>query len=151
MLRIEPVSKINEAALVELFSSIGEDRFFHPHPLTELEAHLIATAITKDVYLLVGIGDPSIQMAFAYGMLRGWQEGWEVPSLGIVVAPQQRGLGIGRMLMEVLHTCARLRNAPAIRLKVYADNEKAKKLYKSLGYQFVGVESDGQELYKLML
>jgi ribosomal protein S18 acetylase RimI-like enzyme len=79
----------------------------------------------------------------AYGMLRGWDEGYDVPSLGIVVAPAFRGQGYGRSLMHFLHAAAKARGAPAIRLKVYPENSTAVALYQSLGYVF-GAKEGGQ-------
>jgi ribosomal protein S18 acetylase RimI-like enzyme len=76
-------------------------------------------------------------------MLRGWDEGFEVPYLGIAIHPGERGQGYGRVLMEYLHAAARERGAVRVMLKVYEDNEAAVRLYRSLGYCF-GERSDGQ-------
>ena len=69
-------------------------------------------------------------------MLRGWDEGYAIPSLGIYVAPALRGTGAARLLMQYLHLCAKLSGATQIRLKVYRGNISATKLYQSLGYVF---------------
>ncbi len=55
----------------------------------------------------------------AYGMLRGWDEGYETPSLGIAVHSEWQARGVGRRMMEHLHQVARVRGAKRIRLKVY--------------------------------
>ncbi len=112
------------------------DKFFHPHPLTREEAPKRAAYGGADFYcVLVQATD-----IIGYGMLRGWDEGYEVPSLGIVIDPSSQGRGYGRLLMEFLHATARQRGARRIRLKVYADNLKAVSLYRSLGYDFQGEE-----------
>jgi ribosomal protein S18 acetylase RimI-like enzyme len=77
----------------------------------------------------------------AYGMLRGWESGFEIPSLGIAVHPLHRGTGVARAFMLFLHDAARGRGARRIRLKVYPDNLAALRLYTALGYQVVGEES----------
>jgi ribosomal protein S18 acetylase RimI-like enzyme len=69
-------------------------------------------------------------------MLRGWDEGYEVPSLGIAVLASARGTGLGRTFMQFLHSAARLQGAPRVRLKVYPENAAAWRLYESLGYCF---------------
>ena len=79
----------------------------------------------------------------AYGMLRGWDDGYEIPSLGIAVHPAARGSGAGRELMEHLHREARARRAPSVRLTVYSDNASARRLYEELGYE---LESRGDDL-----
>lgn len=117
----------------------GTDRYFHPHPLTAEEAALRCNYNGKDIYYLLVESDE----VSGYGMLRGWDEGFETPSLGIAIAPDARGRGLGRHLMEALHKAARERGARQIRLKVYSDNNRAVALYNSLGYKFLG-EQDGQ-------
>lgn len=71
-----------------------------------------------------------------YGMLRGWEEGWAVPSLGLAIHPRFRGLGAGRRLLTHLHERARFRGADTVRLKVYRTTGAAIALYTSLGYRF---------------
>jgi hypothetical protein len=68
--------------------------------------------------------------------LRGWDEGYLEPSLGIAIDPQWQGKGIGKILMNHLHEEAQKRGASSIRLKVYHKNTKAIQLYESLGYNF---------------
>lgn len=124
------------AALV----AMRDDRFFHPHPFTPAEAaHLVAGRgpggqETRDVYRFGFIGDTAV----AYGLLRGWDEGFETPSLGVVVHASCRGRGLGRAMMHHLHEIARNRGAHSVRLKVYKANAPAFDLYASLGYEFVG-------------
>jgi ribosomal-protein-alanine N-acetyltransferase len=130
-------------SLADLFAALAEgedERSFHPHPLTEAEAARVARNAGGDVYSIAIAGDRVV----GYGLLRGWDEGYVVPSLGIAVHPTARGLGVGRALMIHLHEEARKRNAPSIRLKVYPTNTPALALYESLGYVFDGGEDNGQ-------
>ncbi len=80
-----------------------------------------------------------------YGMLRGWDEGYEIPSLGIAILPGYQRKGLGRLLMTHLHEVARQRGAKRIRLKVYARNAAAVSLYSSLGYKLEPIDG-GQYL-----
>lgn len=57
----------------------------------------------------------------------------------IAVAPEARGLGLGRALMLVLLQRAEERRADRIFLEVRADNEVAKALYVSLGFEEIAV------------
>lgn len=115
-------------------SSSGVAQYFHPHPFTPEEAESRTRYTGADLYYALLVDG---EMA-AYGMLRGWDEGYEVPSLGIAVDPRWQGKGYGRLLMTFLHAAARARGARQIRLKVYEDNARALALYRSLGYQFGG-------------
>lgn len=138
-LAFRPVAPGDAAALAALFAAIharGDDRFFHPHPFDAATAQAIAGHAGKDVYAVATVGDAIA----AYGMLRGWDEGYAVPSLGIATHPDNQGAGLGRALMHFLHATAWLRGAPKIRLKVYPENGRARALYESLGYVFGTVE-----------
>lgn len=112
----------------------GDDRLFHPHAFTADVVATIAAPGGRDEYVIVTAGREG--PVVAYGMLRGWQEGFAVPSLGIAVDRQWRGLGVGRRLMTHLHAVAASRGASAVRLKVYRGNTQAVALYRSLGYEF---------------
>jgi ribosomal protein S18 acetylase RimI-like enzyme len=116
----------------------GVSRHFHPHPLNWEEAERRCRYEGLDEYL-VAIHDDQI---VGYAFLRGWDEGYAVPALGVVVDPAFQGLGLGRHLMHCLHTLARERKATRIILKVYPENEKALGLYRSLGYVFGAKEKN---------
>jgi GNAT superfamily N-acetyltransferase len=122
-------------ALADIFSDIDET-FFRPHPFTEGEALRIAALVGKDVYAIL----LDEQRPIAYGMLRGFDEGYTTPSLGIVVRTASRGRGFGRLMMAHLHAEARTRGAVQVRLRVHRDNIRARRLYESLGYEYMGDE-----------
>jgi ribosomal protein S18 acetylase RimI-like enzyme len=148
-IHIHPLSPEWEFALAEFFATlkrVGTDQTFHPHPLDAAEAHRRASYAGRDEYHLATQRGSVV----AYGMLRGWDDGYDVPSLGIVVHPAWQGLGIGRRMMEHLHDVARTRGVLRIRLKVYPGNEAAIRLYKSVGYGFAGDE-DGQRVGVVVL
>jgi ribosomal protein S18 acetylase RimI-like enzyme len=128
-------------SLAEFFSSLkqsGADRQFHPHPFTAAEAERRAGYDGLDLYYICVAGEQIL----AYAMLRGWDEGYSVPSLGIAVESSARGCGIGELMMTLLHVAARRRGALKIRLKVYRDNAAALRLYEKMGYRFDGEEGD---------
>jgi ribosomal-protein-alanine N-acetyltransferase len=130
-------------ALGDFFEALeraGDEGRFHPHPLTREEAGRVAAYAGRDLYYVLAKGDHSV---VGYGMLRGWDAGFDVPSLGIAIHPAARGQGLGKTLMLFLHAAARLRGATRIRLKVYPDNAGAVDLYRKLGYVFAE-EQDGQ-------
>jgi [ribosomal protein S18]-alanine N-acetyltransferase len=129
-------------ALADFFRALieaGDEKFFHPHPLNSAEARKLAHYHGNDLYYLLTEGN----RVCAYGILRGWDEGYEIPSLGIVVHPRDRGSGLGTTLMHFMHVAARRRGAKKIRLKAYPENSAALKFYQSLGYRFDSDE-DGQ-------
>lgn len=120
--------------LFERFRAQGVETFFHPHPMTMSEGAKRASYAGKDAYCVAETGGSLI----GYGMLRGWDEGYEVPSLGIAIESAAQGCGVGRRLMEFLHKTARDRGAKKIRLRVHPQNTRAVALYKSMNYVFGG-------------
>jgi ribosomal protein S18 acetylase RimI-like enzyme len=138
---LRPLRPDDAAALGRFLEAMTPDeQFFHPHPLTrEAAGRLCAESEeTRDEYV-VAERDGEI---VAYGMLRGWDEGYEIPSLGIAVHPGARGIGVGKAMMLHLHGVAARRNAPSVRLKVSVDNTTAVDLYRSLGYVFEPLGND---------
>lgn len=119
---------------LEQLSDMGDKDFFHPHGFDKVSAAEVVTESEKssDEYW-VCIVDNEIA---AYGMLRGWAEGFDIPSLGIATSPKHRGRGYGKQMMIHLHDIARSRGATKCRLKVDKRNFVAKSLYEKLGYNF---------------
>ena len=131
-------------AFFAAFESSGSGNFFHPHPLDRAEAERLCARQGKDHYCLAYVDEA----VAGYGMLRGWDEGYAEPSLGVALLPGFRGLGLGRKLTEHLHAEAARRGAASVRLKVYSSNRVARDLYAKLGYVFAP-HADGVELGRL--
>jgi ribosomal protein S18 acetylase RimI-like enzyme len=150
-LTIRPVVPEDADQLGELltgFATGPEARQFHPHPLTAQEARKIAVggATRKDLYYGAFLGDRIV----GYGMLRGWDEGYSVPSFGVAVDAAYRGLGIGRNMLRYAIDCARKRGAIRLMLKVDLDNPGARHLYESEGFVFQGIPEDPAQLKGLL-
>ena len=140
-LEIKKVTVQVKKGLENLFSALqdaGYEKWFHPHPLNGDEAARISVHKGEDLYYAMVEGDKVL----AYGMLRGWDEGFPIPSLGLAVHPEVQGTGLGRVFMYFLHAAARRKGARMIKLKVHPNNLTAIELYKALGYKFADRESD---------
>jgi ribosomal protein S18 acetylase RimI-like enzyme len=126
-------------AFFQRLHEAGDERHFHPHPLTREEAERRVRYTGRDLYYVL----TAESRVLGYGMLRGWDAGYAVPSLGIAVDPGERGRGLARLMMLFLHAAARRRGADRVRLTVGADNEPALRLYRELGYAMRSME-DGR-------
>ena len=131
-LLIEPLGPTNAQELAELLRAVDPRHFVHTSP--EAVARFLAEP--ADVHVL----GRAIGEVVAFGMLRGWHEGYDVPSLGIAVRRDREGAGYGRAMMIALERLARDRGATQIRLRVHPDNLRARRLYEAQGYREVGVE-----------
>jgi len=134
-MEIRVVGKTIEQPLAEFFHDLakaGDDKYFHPHPFTHGEARKRARYSGEDLYYIVIENEKVI----GYAMLRGWDEGYEIPSLGIAMHPSVRGAGLGELLIRFLHAAAQRRGCDKIRISVYPKNAKAVAVYQKLGYCF---------------
>ena len=142
-IEIRKASPEFESGLARYFDAlvgVGDDRTFHPHELSAEGAKEIANYQGNDLYYLLVTGSEVV----GYGMLRGWEEGYEVPSIGASIHTNAQGFGLGRLLMSFLHVAARQRGAKKIRAKVYKHNKTSIKMLKALGYSF---EDYGNEYF----
>ena len=121
----------------------GDDAVFHPHAFDRETAGAIARSAGLDRYVVVTLDDEIV----GYGMLRGWDEGYEIPSLGMIIGPSLRGKGVGASLLSYLHSLALVCGAPSVRLTVYATNESAIRLYERHGY-ILTPDSEGRLIGK---
>jgi ribosomal protein S18 acetylase RimI-like enzyme len=139
---LEPIEAAHASALEALFvaNDVKEvTASFDPFPLSRERARTIAMQPRRDSYYALVEGSELLGMS----MLRGADDGYEVPSFGIFVDRRHQGRGLGRLLTELTLEQARRQGAPAVRLSVYADNVAARRLYESLG--FAEAERDAGE------
>jgi [ribosomal protein S18]-alanine N-acetyltransferase len=80
--------------------------------------------------------DPSL---LGYAGLLAPKGGGQGDVQTIAVAPAARGMGLGRGLMHALITESRRRGVAELFLEVRADNPIARSLYRSLGFEEIGV------------
>jgi len=108
----------------------GIEDTFHPFDFTpeairmavkEGDEHWVMTSPAGDV--------------IAYGMLRGWAEGFRVPAVGIAVRPDKRRSGLATAMLMFLHYRAKERGCSHVMLHVDATNHVAQSLYRSFGYR----------------
>ncbi len=118
----------------------GDVENFSPHGF-DRESVANLSVENVDLYYVVVLDSEIV----AYGMLRGWKEGYARPSLGLAVAIAHRNKGLGRMFIAFLHSVASARGSKQIRLTVSNSNPRAKKLYESVGYRFQPYTGDRQE------
>lgn len=144
-----PTTRVDVAGA--LFEQLAKDSpYFTPHPLTRKHARDLGGILHSDIHAVISQGHGDSENGLAYGMLRGWAK-YKIPSLGIAVDPRVRGRGVGLLMMTYLHVYARLRGAPAIRLRVYPENSTAIQLYTRLGYVWQNGLEDGQRVGILQL
>ena len=66
----------------------------------------------------------------------------DIPSVGLAVMPDHQGRGLGRRLLDGLIALARDQGIAALGISVAEKNERALRLYTSVGFAAVGREGD---------
>jgi [ribosomal protein S18]-alanine N-acetyltransferase len=124
----------DEPLMQALFERNGDEettRYFHPFPLTPQAATAIASHDGRDRYYVAATDEALAGLS----MLRGWDEGYDVPSFGILVDREWRGRGVGAALLDFTLHQARELGATRVRLSVYASHTAAIALYRSRGFR----------------
>ena len=112
-------------------------RFFRPFGYDEAS---IADALARrgqDIYTGL-FWDEQIVGFF---MLRGWNEGYEVPSFGILIDERYRGYGLEMAALDTAKVICRLRNVTRLMIKMHPDNISAKGVARKTGFVQTGVEA----------
>ena len=125
-------------------------RRFNPFPLTEATAHDICRSDQLDRYFLALVEGNIVGLS----MLRGWSEGFDTPSFGILVDRSRTGKGLGRQMTEATLAEAIKAGCGKVRLSVYESNAAAVSLYRSLGFVEVGrqpIDISGERDVKIVM
>ena len=104
----------------------------------EQEATLIRTRTPESGFLLVA--EDAGRVVGICGVRLGDRAATRhLGELGLTVAASHRGRGVGRLLMEAAHERSRAAGVRKMCLNVFADNERARRLYRRLGYEEEGL------------
>ncbi len=112
---------------------------FSPHPFNAENAKRVCDYQGRDLYYSILLDGKDI---IGYGMLRGWDEGYDIPSMGLCILKTYQGKGLGRLLLNFLEVVSRLEGANKVMLKVKKGNEIAIRLYESQEYVFEKFNED---------
>ena len=119
-----------------LSSEKGYSSYFVPFSFDKKTLDHLLAAAKKDLYFGLYVQN---RLAGFY-MLRGMDDGFEIPSYGVWIDPAHSGKGLAKT--TVYHACSvcQLMGAPALRLKVHPDNVVAKSLYEKAGFEQIGID-----------
>ncbi len=138
------------AVLSQLFERNADPdtcRRFDPFPLTLDTARAIAEEPRKDLYFASERDGALLGLT----MLRGWDEGYEVPSFGILIDRAHRARGLGAWMTKLTIAQARHLGCRQLRLSVYASNAGAHALYERLGFREIDRSPAGDRDTKVLM
>ncbi len=121
--------------------------FDEPTPSPSAVARRVDELITQGhMVVLVGGAGPD-GLAVLRFRPSVWSDGLECYLAELYVAPDKRGQGLGRALMEAAIDLARREGADLIDLSTSEDDVAARALYESLGFTNREGEPDGPVMY----
>lgn len=132
-IKFRRLRRMDEHALAVLFRENdipSVTKHFHPFALSQESARSLVALDGRDRYF----GAFSSATCLGMSMLRGLDEGFEAPSLGILVHHAFTRRGIGSHLLDFTIAEAMREGCDRIRLTVYASNVGAHTLYLSRGF-----------------
>lgn len=129
-----------------LAQSSRYSRFFYPFGFDLDTVTKLLSEQGRDVFMGVYWED---QLA-GFFMLRGWNEGYEVPAFGIIIGEEFRGYGLELLSLDAAKTICRLRGAERMMLKMHPQNFSARGVARKIGFVQTGVESEsGNVIYHM--
>ncbi len=136
-LSVRPLRAEDARAVSEMLRAQRPEyaRFFHAFSFDADDIARMLAGRGRDVYMGLLWRD---ELA-GFFMLRGWDEGYEVPALGAFVAEKYRGLGLMNLTVELAKVICRLRGASRVMYKSHPDNAPARKAA-AMGFTQGGVD-----------
>lgn len=125
-----------------------EGRFFDGLPSDAALLREVVNAAHADRYWAIRSDEAVVGII----MLRGWDAGYAVPSFGVMIARDFRGIGLGRLALQFAEAFCRLGKVDEVMLTVSEENLRAISLYESCGFLRTGERSaKGNLLYRKRL
>ena len=137
MVEIRRVAASDADTLLELFETVAAERIYiGTQPGFDRERHRDGFAAAAISSVLPGFVACEGARVVGYCSLYAQDVGF---TCGVLLTRDARGRGIGRALMETLIAWARDRDIVDLHLYVFGHNERALRLYRSLGFEQIGL------------
>ena len=112
-------------------------RFFTPFSFDESVLSDILARRRQNIFMGVYWRDELV----GFFMLRGWDEGYEAPSYGVLIDERYSGYGLARLSLKMVKSICKLRLSPRLMLKVHPENLAAKFLFEEARFVQTGVDA----------
>lgn len=143
------IKELKLGDIANLVKQLSEDSYEYLKYFTAFEIDVevfqaLLSRSVKDKFFGIFSGDEVL----GFYMLRGFDEGYEIPSYGVVISSKFSNKGLSRLTMLHAFSICKLNKIKKLMLKVRPENKYAKKLYESLGFERTGFdEKNGNYIY----
>ena len=115
----------------------GYSRFFIPFDFAFASVAAILRRAKDDLFFAIEAGG---DLAGFY-MLRGFDQGYEVPAYGVWVAPAYQSRGLATLTLLHAFALCRMNGIGRLMLKVHPENAAAMRLYEKMGFMRTGIDA----------
>jgi RimJ/RimL family protein N-acetyltransferase len=81
-----------------------------------------------------------------FHMLRGFDEGYDIPSYGVFISKDFSGKGLSKLTLQHAISYCKINGIKQLMLKVHPENLVAKKIYEDFGFKQTGVDKKNDNL-----
>jgi RimJ/RimL family protein N-acetyltransferase len=115
-------------------------KYFTPFEFSLRSITKIINQAVKDKYFGIFVNEKIV----GFYMLRGLDEGYEIPSYGVWISSKFSDKGLSKLTLYHAFSFCRINGISKLMLKVHPDNTTAKKLYESLGFEQTGFDEKNE-------
>lgn len=141
------IKRLNSDSALELSQLLQNEnkeysRYFIPF---EFDLEIISNKIKnlhRDSFWGIFIEDKLV----GFYMLRGFDQGYEIPSYGVWISKEFSGKGLAKLTLQHAISYCKINRITELMLKVHPENLQAKKIYEDFGFKQTGTDSKNNNL-----
>jgi RimJ/RimL family protein N-acetyltransferase len=136
---------VNEAHdLAVLFHSADPEysKYFTPFSFDEETLRNMLLTAVKDQFFSIKVNN----RLSGFYMLRGFDEGYQIPSYGVWIAPEYAGCGLAKLSLQHAICFCKVNRVKKLMLKVAQENTIPKKIYEDFGFIQQGFDERNNNL-----
>jgi RimJ/RimL family protein N-acetyltransferase len=125
--------------------SLGENeysKYFIPFNFDRLAIKEILAEKKEDKFFGLFVDDSLI----GFYMLRGFDEGYEIPSYGVWISEEYSAKGLSKLTLQHAVSICKINGVKKLLLKVHPENKIAKMIYENFGFKREGIDEKNSNL-----
>lgn len=123
-------------------SSPVYSKHFIPFPFDRKSIESVLSKAIKDKFYGVFVNESLV----GFYMLRGFDEGYSIPSYGVWISEEFSNKGLSTLTLQHAISFCKINSIKRIMLKVHPDNSPAKHIYQKFGFKQTGVDPKNHHL-----
>jgi len=117
-------------------------KYFIPFNFDYSTINKILTEKKEDKFFGLFVDDSLI----GFYMLRGFDEGYEIPSFGVWISKAYSAKGLSKLTLQHAVSICKINGVKKLLLKVHPENKRAIKIYKNFGFIKESVDPKNKNL-----